>query len=204
MALLTEFARMGPFGERAEKSLRTPLGAASPLWFAYGAAASAGIAYWWLTHWTRALNVEAFTGFLAPAMKAPLATPVKAPVAPLTIVPAPALPETPAPAPVALVAPTEAAPVEAAPAPMLAPEPEPEPAAAPAAAAAALADDLTRMSGIGRKLSMALAERGITRFAQIAAWTAADLTEIDKALSLKGRPTREAWVAQAKRLATTG
>ena len=57
------------------------------------------------------------------------------------------------------------------------------------------------MTGIGPKLSAALAERGVTRFAQIAAWTADDLAELDAALSLKGRAVREAWVAQAKRLA---
>jgi predicted flap endonuclease-1-like 5' DNA nuclease len=62
-------------------------------------------------------------------------------------------------------------------------------------------DDLTRMVGVGPKLSEALAARGVTRFAQIAAWTEADLADIDAALSLKGRAVREAWVAQAKRLA---
>ena len=60
-------------------------------------------------------------------------------------------------------------------------------------------DDLTRMVGIGPKLAVGLADRGVTRFAQIAAWTAADLAEIDKALDLKGRAVRDAWVAQAKR-----
>jgi predicted flap endonuclease-1-like 5' DNA nuclease len=62
-------------------------------------------------------------------------------------------------------------------------------------------DDLTRLVGIGPKLSIALAERGVTRFAQIALWTEADLEEIDKALDLKGRAVRDAWVAQAKRFA---
>lgn len=62
-------------------------------------------------------------------------------------------------------------------------------------------DDLTRMVGIGPKLSVALAERGVARFAHIAAWTEADLAEIDKALDLKGRAVRDAWVAQAKRFA---
>jgi len=62
-------------------------------------------------------------------------------------------------------------------------------------------DDLTRLVGIGPKLQVALAERGVTRFAQIAAWTETDLADVDAALSLKGRAVREAWVAQAKRLA---
>ena len=64
-----------------------------------------------------------------------------------------------------------------------------------------VADDLTQMTGIGPKLTAALAARGVTRFAQIAAWTADDLVEVDAALSLKGRAVREAWVAQAKRFA---
>jgi predicted flap endonuclease-1-like 5' DNA nuclease len=73
-----------------------------------------------------------------------------------------------------------------------------------APAAAKVVDDLTRMTGIGPKLSAALAELGVTRFAQIAAWTVADLAEMDTELSLKGRAVREAWVAQAKRLAKEG
>jgi predicted flap endonuclease-1-like 5' DNA nuclease len=67
--------------------------------------------------------------------------------------------------------------------------------------AEAVADDLTRMTGIGPKLSAALAELGVTSFAQIAAWTADDLAKMDAELSLKGRAVREAWVSQAKRLA---
>ena len=62
-------------------------------------------------------------------------------------------------------------------------------------------DDLTRLVGIGPKLQIALAERGLTRFAQIAAWTEEDLASVDKALDLKGRAARDAWVAQAKRFA---
>jgi predicted flap endonuclease-1-like 5' DNA nuclease len=60
-------------------------------------------------------------------------------------------------------------------------------------------DDLTRLVGIGPKLAVALAERGVTRFAEIAAWTEKDLAEVDRALDLKGRAVRDAWVAQAKR-----
>jgi len=63
-------------------------------------------------------------------------------------------------------------------------------------------EDLTRLMGIGPKLAAALAERGVTRYAQIAAWTANDLAELDKALDLKGRAVRDAWVAQAKRFAS--
>jgi predicted flap endonuclease-1-like 5' DNA nuclease len=73
-------------------------------------------------------------------------------------------------------------------------------AEAPADPAPAFADDLTRLVGIGPKLSAALAERGVSTFADIAAWTTDDLAEVDQALSLKGRAVRDAWVAQAKRL----
>ena len=70
-----------------------------------------------------------------------------------------------------------------------------------AVVAAEVPDDLTRLVGIGPKLAAALAERGVTRFAQLAHWTEADLAEVDKALDLKGRAVRDAWVAQAKRFA---
>ena len=62
-------------------------------------------------------------------------------------------------------------------------------------------EDLTQLVGIGPKLAAALAERGVTRFSHIAAWTATDLVELDKALDLKGRAVRDSWVAQAKRFA---
>jgi hypothetical protein len=74
MVFLKEYSNMAPFRERAEKAFSTPLGATSPLWLAFGAAATAGVGYWWLTQWSRALNVEAFMGLLAPTP-----APVKAP-----------------------------------------------------------------------------------------------------------------------------
>lgn len=43
----------------AGKAIVAPLGAVSPLWLAFGAAASAGVAYWWLTRWMRPVNLEA-------------------------------------------------------------------------------------------------------------------------------------------------
>ena len=36
------------------------LGAASPLWAYFGAATFGGVAYWWMTRWTQAANLEAF------------------------------------------------------------------------------------------------------------------------------------------------
>lgn len=73
-------------------------------------------------------------------------------------------------------------------------------AAAPVAAAGP-ADDLKRLSGVGPALEKKLLGAGITTFAQIAAWTEADIAEFDEKLSFKGRIEREGWVAQAKELA---
>ena len=62
-------------------------------------------------------------------------------------------------------------------------------------------DDLTRIKGLGPKLSRLLAELGVTRFEQIAAWTEADIAAIDAKLgAFAGRPTRDAWVEQARLL----
>jgi len=183
MALSQEFPGAAAAGERAERALRLPFGVASPLWAMYGAAAGAGLAYWWMTSWARAVNVEA----LAPFSLKPVAQPK-----PVEIV---AEPEPP----VAIVeAIAEAAPTLA----LEAPTPKPRLVSAPAVAVVEeVADDLTRMTGIGPKLSIALADLGVTRFAHIAAWTTGDLAKMDATLSLKGRAVREAWVAQAKRLA---
>lgn len=62
-------------------------------------------------------------------------------------------------------------------------------------------DDLTRIKGLGPKLARLLADNGVTRLDQIAAWNEADLAEIDAKLgTFAGRPTRDAWVDQAKLL----
>lgn len=74
------------------------------------------------------------------------------------------------------------------------------PAAAPAEAGSA--DDLTRIKGVGPKLNARLKELGVTRFAQIAAWSEADLAAIDAQLgAFAGRPKRDAWIEQATLLA---
>jgi len=165
--------------ERAERAMRWPIGAVSPLWAVFGAAASAGVAWWWMTRWTRAVNVEALAGFAT----------TEATDSALAVSDAELSVEA------AVVAVDVAVEGPASPAPAV------EFEAAPAVIEAASPDDLTRMTGIGPKLSAALAERGVTRFAQIAEWTADEIAEADAALSLKGRAVREAWVAQAKRLA---
>jgi len=198
MALSHEFPREFPgaaaAGERAERAFRLPLGVVSPMWAMFGAAAGVGIAYWWMTSWTRAVNFEALSAF-APKPAVPAAKPKLVEIV-----------AEPAPEPVVVAMERVA---EAAIAPKALAEPtlalEPEPVVAEVAPATASAvDDLTRMTGIGPKLSAALAELGVTRFAQIAAWTTADLAAMDTELSLKGRAMREAWVAQATRLAKGG
>lgn len=77
------------------------------------------------------------------------------------------------------------------------------PAPAPAATlTAASADDLTRLKGVGPKLSALLGTLGVTSFAQIAAWTDADIDQIDAQLgNFQGRIRRDDWVEQARLLA---
>ena len=67
--------------------------------------------------------------------------------------------------------------------------------------AAAAGDDLTRIKGVGPKLSAMLHGLGITSFAQIAAWSEADLARIDPQLgAFAGRPARDQWIEQARLL----
>lgn len=68
--------------------------------------------------------------------------------------------------------------------------------------AATQSDDLTRIKGLGPKLKARLAELGVVSFAQIAAWTEADIAAVDAQLgTFAGRSTRDQWVAQAQFLA---
>ncbi len=149
---------------------------------------------------------------------------------PAAVRPAPVPPAPVPPAPVPVVDPIVAAPVTAAPpaaepVPVTAPaaepvveSPAPTPAAQPAPPAAAPepvatptplsspvagdTDDLLRLKGVGPKLKTLLIELGVTRYAQIAAWTDADIAAIDAKLgNFKGRPVRDQWVDQAKYLA---
>ncbi|OWU76990.1 50S ribosomal protein L21 [Phaeobacter sp. 22II1-1F12B] len=82
-----------------------------------------------------------------------------------------------------------------------APAPKKEKAKPAKAAAASGADDLKKLSGVGPALEKKLLEAGITTFAQIAAWTDADVADMDEKLSFKGRIEREGWIEQAKELA---
>jgi predicted flap endonuclease-1-like 5' DNA nuclease len=78
--------------------------------------------------------------------------------------------------------------------------PAPIPAPIPVKAAEG-ADDLRKIKGVGPKLAALLQEMGVTRFAQIAAWSDADIDAIDAKLGrFQGRIRRDDWVAQASLL----
>jgi predicted flap endonuclease-1-like 5' DNA nuclease len=116
---------------------------------------------------------------------------------------APAAMPPPVPPPVA--APAPPAPAATAPAPSAPPAAVAPP---PAAATPFLAapdgppDDLMRIKGIGPKLAARLAELGVFHYAQIAAWTPAQLAEVDSRLgNFQGRPARDQWQSQAALLA---
>ncbi len=72
-----------------------------------------------------------------------------------------------------------------------------KPEAAQKKAAATNADDLGKISGVGPIIVKRLSESGITTFAQIAAWTPEQVTELDEKLNFKGRIERDDWIAQA-------
>ncbi|XXK32653.1 50S ribosomal protein L21 [Rhodobacteraceae bacterium nBUS_24] len=90
---------------------------------------------------------------------------------------------------------------EKAPAPAKAPAAKKAAKPAKAEAAPAAADDLKKLSGVGPALEKKLNAAGITSYAQIAAWTNADVAAIDEQLSFKGKIEREGWIDQAKELA---
>lgn len=82
----------------------------------------------------------------------------------------------------------------------------PKQAAAPAKkavapkAAAGKADNLRRLIGIGPVNERLLKGLGVTTYAQIAAWTDADVKRIEEVLNFDGRIAREKWIEQAKLL----
>ncbi|WP_298191534.1 hypothetical protein [Novosphingobium sp.] len=81
-------------------------------------------------------------------------------------------------------------------------EPPPVLAEAPPAVADQ-GDDLTRIKGLGPKISTALNALGVTRYAEIAAWSDEDVARIDAQLgAFAGRATRDNWIEQAKLLSS--
>ncbi len=61
-------------------------------------------------------------------------------------------------------------------------------------------DDLKKISGVGPVLEKKLNALGITKYAQVAAFTKAEIDQVDEVLSFKGRIEREDWLSQAKKL----
>ncbi|MGX5826737.1 proton-conducting membrane transporter [Mesorhizobium sp. 43Arga] len=84
-----------------------------------------------------------------------------------------------------------------------APKPAAAKKAAPPAAKPAVgkSDNLRRLIGIGPVNEKLLKAQGVTTFAQIAAWTAADIKRIEDVMNFDGRIARERWIEQAKLLA---
>jgi predicted flap endonuclease-1-like 5' DNA nuclease len=163
--------------ERAAMAFNFPVGLANPLWLTYGAAAGVGAAWWLASRWAAPVNLERLWGFAAPAKAEP----------------EPAV-ELAAPSPVETASEILAEPVIAPAAPAGIPaETPPAPAPAP--------DDLTRLVGVGPRTAAALAARGVTRFIDLAAWTEAEMAAFDAEMKLMGRSRRDAWRAQARRLA---
>ncbi|MGC4026577.1 MAG: proton-conducting membrane transporter [Mesorhizobium sp.] len=68
-------------------------------------------------------------------------------------------------------------------------------------AATSKKDNLRRMIGVGPVNERKLNQHGITTYAQIAAWTTADIKQVEGYLEFDGRIKREKWVQQAKLLA---
>ncbi|MEI2301678.1 NADH:ubiquinone oxidoreductase [Ensifer sp. MJa1] len=69
-----------------------------------------------------------------------------------------------------------------------------------AGAKAKAADDLKLISGIGPKLEQVLNTKGVRGFADIAAWSEADVARFDDELGFGGRIKRDDWVGQARAL----
>ncbi|MEZ0003877.1 NADH:ubiquinone oxidoreductase [Sinorhizobium fredii] len=91
---------------------------------------------------------------------------------------------------------------EARPAPAAVAKPKARAARKPVAAKSKgrASDDLKRISGIGPKLVQVLNDRGLRRFADLAALSEADVARIDAELALSGRILRDDWIGQAKAL----
>ena len=89
------------------------------------------------------------------------------------------------------------APVQATPGPL-------EPARPVRPTPAAGVDDLQRLRGIDAPMARRLAAAGVSRYAQIASWSAAEVARFDRDLAANGRIARENWIEQAQILMRGG
>ncbi|WP_429910768.1 50S ribosomal protein L21 [Glycocaulis sp.] len=116
-----------------------------------------------------------------------------------------AKPKTAAKAKAKPAAKSEDAPAKAAPkaaAPKAAAKAEKPAAKAAPKAKAASNDDLTQLNGVGPAYAKKLNAAGVTSFAQVAAWKAADLDALDAEIAgVKAKAESGEWVKQAKELA---
>lgn len=201
--------------ERARKVMAVPIGLTSPMWLAFGAAASAGVAWWWMTRWTRATNLEAMAGAARAQVSAVEAlvereseAAVQAVSAAESLLEAASViepkieivaeeVETAVERASEGVAETSKSAIE------MTSTVANETSKAAAKRTSEAVDDLTQLTGIGPKLAAALAARGISTFAQLADWTEDQAQAFDSELSLRGRVARDAWIAQARRLAAS-
>lgn len=157
----------------AEKAMNISLGAASPLWLLYAGAGMTGAAFYWMSRWREATNLEAMMGMMT------LQTQTAVEAAQATVGLAEEAVDAAEPTVEATVAALMPEPVAE-----IAPEPEP--------------DDLTVLKGVGPKLAIKLAERGINRFAHVAELTQDVIADLDAELMLLGRIERDDWIGQAK------
>ena len=65
-------------------------------------------------------------------------------------------------------------------------------------------DDLKRIRGVGVLIEKKLNALGVTRYDQVANWSAADIERYSEKLDFKGRIERENWVEQARILSAGG
>jgi predicted flap endonuclease-1-like 5' DNA nuclease len=81
-------------------------------------------------------------------------------------------------------------------------ESAPKAKAAKPAPVSSIPENLELIKGLGPKVNTLLKGLGVTSFAQVASWTAADVSEIDAQLgAFAGRITRDNWIDQAQLLA---
>ncbi len=65
-------------------------------------------------------------------------------------------------------------------------------------------DNLQRIAGINAEVERLLNVQGVTRYSQIATWSASDTSRFDRLLGFEGRIARENWIEQANILSKGG